>query len=428
MLQSQKLALEASETRQKLNGLLAKDKLSETERSEMDTLSKRMGEIESEYRAAVTAESDIAGSGGPAPDSEDRERSELRSKIRLGRYLLTAMRGGNIDGAEAEYNASREMRSEDFPLELLAPLPAPETRSETRESEDRATVALTVTPNVMPRRWLDRLFAQTAAQAIGITMESVAPGVASYPITTAGASAAQRGRTQAAADATWTIAASELRPTRNAVRAVFSIEDDSRIPGLEESIRRDLAMALTEGIDRAMFVGEAGANEDNGDITGLTTATGVTEKEITQANKTAGASVIQAFAELIDGIHATMPSDLRTVMAVPAGQLWQYTPANTGTTVDTLIGEYLRRFGLQWRIRDGIATDTAANSFGAIVGLARGLEGAAVCPVWESGTLIRDPYSRAAQGEVALTLSYMWNFGLIRASNFARVKFVANPS
>ena len=39
--------------------------------------------------------------------------------------------------------------------------------------------------------------------------------------------------------------------------------------------------------------------------------------------------------------------------------------------------------------------------------------------------LLRDPYKAAAKGEVALTLSYFWNLGLPRATNFARVKFVA---
>lgn len=38
---------------------------------------------------------------------------------------------------------------------------------------------------------------------------------------------------------------------------------------------------------------------------------------------------------------------------------------------------------------------------------------------------MRDHYSGAAKGEIALTLSYLWNFGLPRAANFARVKFVA---
>ena len=43
---------------------------------------------------------------------------------------------------------------------------------------------------------------------------------------------------------------------------------------------------------------------------------------------------------------------------------------------------------------------------------------------WEAGELIRDPYSGAAKGEVALTLCYLWDFALPRESSFPRIKFV----
>ena len=182
---------------------------------------------------------------------------------------------------------------------------------------------------------------------------------------------------------------------------------------------------MTEGIDRAIFLGDAGASGTDADITGLVDATGLVEKEITQANKISGAGTLQAFAELIDGTKAMQPSDLKAVFAVGANTLWSHSLANTGASVDTTVAEFLRRFGLSWLTRGELETDTAADDFGAFVGLGRGLEGAGVAAVWEAGELIRDPYSGAAKGEIALTLCYLWNFGLPRASNFARIKFVA---
>ena len=79
---------------------------------------------------------------------------------------------------------------------------------------------------------------------------------------------------------------------------------------------RDLRMALVEGVDRAIFLGDDGATPNAGDIVGLTTAAGLTEKTITQANKVKGSNVLQTFAELIDGTAAMTPADLRTVLAV----------------------------------------------------------------------------------------------------------------
>ena len=130
-----------------------------------------------------------------------------------------------------------------------------------------------------PRRWLDRLFAGTASAACGITMESVAPGVASFPVTTAGPSAAARGKSEVAGDAVWTIGVTELRPKRNAVRLLFNTEDAARIPTLESALTRDLGMALTEGIDRSIFLGDSGATPNTSDITGLATAAGLVEKD-----------------------------------------------------------------------------------------------------------------------------------------------------
>ena len=64
------------------------------------------------------------------------------------------------------------------------------------------------------------------------------------------------------------------------------------------------------------------------------------------------------------------------------------------------------------------------NAFGAFAGLPRGIEGAGVAPVWMSAQLTTDPYSNAAKGNVALTLSYLWNFALPRTDNFKRLKYV----
>ena len=182
-------------------------------------------------------------------------------------------------------------------------------------------------------------------------------------------------------------------------------------------------MALTEGIDRAIFIGDPGANEDSADITGLKTATGLTEKTIKQADKVKGPETLTAFTGLVDGIHAMGLGDLNVVAAIGAWRVWEDTVINAAAENQTLAA-FLRTAGLSWSARGEIETATSNGKFGAFVGLGRGIDGAGVAAIWEAGELIRDPYSGAAKGEVALTLCYLWNFGLPRASNFARIKFV----
>ena len=179
-----------------------------------------------------------------------------------------------------------------------------------------------------------------------------------------------------------------------------------------------------DAVDLAVFEGDSGADENVADIVGLQTFSGVAEETIKQADKVKGSKVLEAFAELIDGKHATMGSDLRVVLSVGAQRLWMSTLANTGTSVDTTIAEFLRRAGIEMSSRGGIDTDTGNGKFGAFIGRGRGLEGAGVAAVWSDGMLIVDPYSSAKTGEIQLSMNTFWNFGLPRPSNFARLKFV----
>ena len=415
-----------SKERQKMAefGLLEPGKVTDELRSEFDALEAGTPDLERQCRAAQTAveaeEAAQVESRTETPDGEDRERNELRGKVRLHRYMEAALETRSADGAEAEYNAALKLPGNRFPLELLAP----ERRIEAR-TEQRATTA--VDAAAMQGEWVDRLFADTAAARLGISMRSVSPGVATYPVTTAGASAAQRAKSETADDAAWTIGVTEIKPTRNAVRAVFNEEDAMRLPGLEDALRRDLGMALTEGIDRSIFIGDAGANggtADVADIAGLTTATGVDEVTLTQAAKLLAPNTLALFAGMVDGKHAASMDDLRVVASVGANTLWLSTIAKAAADTKTL-ASFLRENGLSWGIRDEIDTATAAGDFGAFIGRGRGIDGAAVAAVWNSGMLIRDPYSGAAKGECALTLSYFWGFALPRPSNFLRLKFVA---
>ena len=412
-----------SKERGRVAELAVADELTDETRAELDTIETGTPDLERQIRAATlaveteeTEQRDAAATGDKEGlDAEDRERLELRSKARLGRYVQAAMENRAADGAEGELNAAVGIGANRFPLELLAP---PERR--VTLTEDRATTA--VDTQTMPRTWLDRLFAETAAMRLGITMESVPAGSASFPVTTAGASAAQRGKDQAAADTAWTVGVTELTPKRNAATLKFSIEDSSRIPGLESALTRDLRMALTEGIDRAIFIGDSGATPNAGDIVGLQGAA-IDETTLTQTNKIKGPETLSAFLALIDGIHANTLGDLNVVSAVGAYRLWETTVINSTSTVTTL-AKFLRDAGLSWAARGSIEDATANGDFAAFVGRRMGIDGAGVAALWSAGELIRDPYTDAAKGTVHLTMCWLWDFGIPRPDNFQRLKFV----
>ena len=237
-----------SKERGKMAELAVADNLTDETRAELDTIETGTPDLERQIRAATSAveteesQQRAAHPGDVAAnqDGEDRERAELRKTVRMSNYIVAAVEQRSAVGPEEEYNSAIGISGNRFPLELLAP---PEARAST---EDRQTTdAATMTT---PRRWVDRLFAETAAVALGITMESVPVGSASYPVTATGATAAQRQRsTDAAADAAFTISVKELKPKRNAVRLLFSIEDAARIPGLESALDPGLADGAYRG-------------------------------------------------------------------------------------------------------------------------------------------------------------------------------------
>ena len=196
-----------------------------------------------------------------------------------------------------------------------------------------------------------------------------------------------------------------------------------RLPGLAAAIERDMAASIMESIDLAIFNGDNTANENIADITGFRTA-GVAESTITQANKVKGDELLKLFLGFVDGVYATTMADVRMVASVGSNALWGGT-VHAAAVDNQTVAAFLRANGVNWTVRGGIDTNTANGDFGAYFGLARGVDGAGVAPVWNRGQFIRDIYGdRATKGEVSLTLNYFWAFGIPRTDNFKRLKFV----
>ena len=235
MRDSQRLALRAGEIRTRLSELAGISEITDEHRGEIDTLRNEYGDVERRQAAALIAE-DVPEETQTDETSEDREIRELRGRIQFNRYVGAAMEMRAASGAELEYNQAFGIAANNFPLELLAP-----------PLEQRATTD--TESGVNQQSWLDRLFATSAAARVGVSFRSVGAGVArSFPVTTAGASGVQRGRTEAVTAATWTVSASELKPTRNAVNLVFSREDAARLPGLEDTLSNGVQFCTPIGV------------------------------------------------------------------------------------------------------------------------------------------------------------------------------------
>ena len=417
MTRSQKIQLKLSETRQKLGKMLdtETEQRSETWSADLDTVKNELRSLETELQAAILIEPEETDTSATETETkEDKEVRELRETVDFGNYIRAALAHGPVqNGAELELNQHLGIAADYFPMEILA-------RDLDEDLETRAAVDGDAGAN--QASWIERVFSGTAARALGVTMPSVAPGIAAYPVLGSTAAPAQRQRAEAVAEATITASVTEIKPSRNSVRAVYSIEDSARLPGFSDAIKRDLRNAVTEKIDRTIFVGDSQAGGTEADIAGFTTA-GVNEVTLKQSEKVKADDVIKLLAGLIDGKYAASMSDLNVVATVGSNQLWLGTIHNSVASNET-IAQFLRASGVSWVTRGDIETNTADGDFGAFIGLKRGITNAAVAPVWSAAKLITDPYTGAGKGEIALTLQYLWGFKVPRVANFRRLKYV----
>ena len=413
MTRLQKLQLRQSEVRVELGKLLDTPEAERTDTyaDDLGKLTREVRSLETDVGAAIAAGDDKVEEVATKDTPEGKEYRELRDNVDFGRYVSAAMGGNGVtNGAELEFNQHLKIADGYFPMEVLAGQPEERALRDGDAETSQAT-------------WLDRVFHGTAAASIGISFRPVSPGVAAFPVTTAGGAPQQRGRTQAAAERTYTVNVTEIKPARRAVHGIYSIEDDARLPGLGAAIQRDMQMAMTESVDLAVFKGDAGANEDTADIVGMQTAA-ITEATLTQANSKKADETLKFFLEYVDGQYAASLSDVRIVTSVGTNVLW-YGSIHNATTDNQSIAQFLMASGLTWTARGGIDTATTNGKFGAYVGLARGVEGAGIAAVWEQGQLVRDIYGdHATKGEVGLTLNYLWSLGFPRTDSFKRLKFV----
>ena len=101
------------------------ESLTDETRAELDTIETGTPDLERQLRAATVAVDDedaeqrAAAKAGDKPegDTEDRERAELRSKVKMSGYVVAACENRSVAGAEAEYNDAIGIQANRFPLE-----------------------------------------------------------------------------------------------------------------------------------------------------------------------------------------------------------------------------------------------------------------------------------------------------------------------
>ena len=390
MTRAQRLAIRLSEIRQKLNELSGKDELTEAEEKEMRTLSAEYPKTEERHRASLISESveEAEAMDREDGDGEDRERSELRSRSRLAKYVSAALDGLPVQGAEAELSAAAGCPGA-VPLELF------EARADT-DPERRAVTPAPATTDENLAPIVPAIFDRSAAAWLGIEMPTVATGDAGFPVLSTSVTGGPVAKSAEAAETAGAFTVTMAQPRRISGAFKFTVEDAARLSGMENALRQNIGSVLSDALDAQAI---NGSGTGDGTLNGLLNI--LTDPTAPAANAETFARYISAAAGHVDGLFSVDLGGVRQLVGVQTyGHMAGAFRANEDAT--TAEAWLMARTG-------GVRTSRriaapASNIQQAIIRRANPMgDRVAVMPVWNGLQLIRDPYTGARKGEIGLT-------------------------
>lgn len=395
MLESVKIARRQSEIRQALAALVGKEKPTEEETRQIETLDAEFRSNEVRYRGALIAEdTERRAHGDDLETRGEREYAALVGRFELRQAMLFLDEGVALTGATAE--VVQEMRSRNgyrgvpVPLEVLA--------LETRAGE---TVASGVPSPVITAPIIDRLFPASVAAKMGALMVSIPQGTEDYPIVSSAVAAAWQATETGAVGGPnpYTTASRAIAPnntlgiqaklTRKAIKQTGD--------GLEQAMRRDLNGAMAMALDNAVFQGTGASGQPAGVMVG---SYGITSTAVAAA--ATWAAFRSAVVNFMIASAANSPGDVSLLIRPEV-----YNKLDNTILTNTAVSEWDR---LKRNISNPVMS---ANALPAPTGaplatsalLTTSIGG--VPPIfvgaWGGIDLIRDIYSDAQSGGVRLT-------------------------
>ena len=421
-----------SKQRQRMAELSLVDELSDEQRSELDAIERGTPDLERQIRAATTAledeEKESETRAATGPDSEQRERIELRSKASLANFLIAAGRGRMVDGAEAELCAAAwpdgrpaGASASALPLELF------DVPTERREGEgERETRAITPSPgtvgvNLDPIR--PAIFANSIAPRLGIQMPRVMSGTYATGTITGSQSAAAQAKSGAAVGTAGAITVATATPKRISARLELILEDIAAVgqANFESILRENLALVLSDELDDQAING-AGAGDD---------LIGIFER---LANPAAPAAAVETWTRFLaiqsGGIDGLWASELNQIGLVVNPETFRLAAATfQGADSEESAASYLKRVGGGFWTNKRMPAKTGHIAQGILYRMGRSAMGAsagmrtAVCPTWNVID-IDDIYSGSAKGERYFTAHVLLgDVILVQPDAYAQVAF-----
>jgi HK97 family phage major capsid protein len=395
MLDSLKIQRRQSEIRQQLAALVGKEKPTEDEIRSIETMDLEFRQNETRYRAALIAENEEREEArGELETRSAQEWSDMMAGFELRQVALALDEGRQLDGQTAEI--VQELRSSGGFRGIPVPWQA---------LEQRNTVS-TGTPNpVQTRPIIDRLFPDSVAARMGAQMISIDAGALEWPIVTSSVTAgwADGEAANVPNAAAYATTDRPLTPDHNLGVQMRITRKTLKQSGaaLEQAIRRDMAGAMGQAMDQAVFLGTGANGQPLGVITGAATY-GITTTAI---NAAASWSAFRAaVVRFMTGNAAGSPAAVRALIRP---ELWAF--LDDILITGTAVSEWDRLTQNIPAGNIGMTSNGLAAPAGDPLAVTSLLTTAAggVAPIfvgaWGAVDVIRDPFSDAQSGGLRIT-------------------------
>lgn len=389
MLDSLKITRRQSEIRQELSSLVGKDTPTDDETRSMDTLDKEYRSNEIRFRAALVSEDEQRDEAkGELETRSGSEWAAMMGKFELRQVALALDENSALSGATKEI--IDEMRSNGG----YQGIPVPYAALEQRAGE---TIASGVTNPEVIRPTIDRIFAGSVAERLGIQRISIPQGSVAYPVATSGAvfgwQTTELGDVGAQKKYQTTERSLSPDQTGGAQMIISRKALKQSGAGLEAAIRRDLQATIGAELDRVVINGTGATGEPLGIVPGAVTYGIETETQ----SPTEEATWAMFRAEVIAFMEANAISGAGAVNLA-------LTPAIWGDLDDALISGTAVS---QWdRLVKHVGNPAISNTIPAASAImTANVQGVppGVLGLYGGIDLIRDPFTKAASGSLVLT-------------------------
>ena len=399
MTDSQKIELRISAVQQRLREIAQLEGTDYSDEVQIENrgLQAEFGQLEERKRASLIAEgaAETQAKEQHQPDSEARERIELRSKAKLTNYILAADRGRRVDGVEAELSAAAKVNG--IPLELFD-VPRPEQRAVTPAP---GTVGVNLDP-IRPA-----VFANSIAPRLGIDMPAVESGTYATATVTQSQTAEAKDKGDAITATAGALSVNTASPKRISARLELLIEDVAAVgsENFEAILRQNTSLVLSDQLDTQMINGNGTAPNLIGMFQALPDVSGTAPTTIADFD-----DFVAQFANGIDGLWAEDTKSVAIVCGVETYQLSARTFRDVASDLgDTAFSDYARQHFASWWTNKRMPAKAAHIQPAILYRQGRSMQGGmggmrtAVCPHWGE-IAIDDVYTGAASGQRSFNL------------------------